>query len=421
MTKVADLIVVGAGPAGSATAYHAAKSGLDVALLDRQHFPRDKPCGDGLLPHARKEIRLMGLGDWLDGPGHGVFDGYSIYGRKAVLTGESPPDVNGKRGYVIPRAETDQALLERARQQGAHFFGGVKARGLLHTSSGKVAGVEASAEGGSSGRLHFEAPLVVVADGVGGFAREGLKNEQNGVAIRQYFAAAKGSRRNHVHFWMTENLTRWGAAYGWLFYLGDSRANVGVAIYKDVLQRSPHPLKEMYENFLREASVAERLDGAEPDGPAKSWSLKTGMLGAKRYGQGVMLVGDAGSMIHPLSGEGVGYAIESGRLAAHWAYEAHAREDFSPSLLRGYERELQWLRGRQHEAGLRLVRLHNRFPKVDLLEHLFAVCERDEDSLRTLARIFYGETSVYALLNHPRALSLAAAGAASSALRKVLP
>jgi flavin-dependent dehydrogenase len=134
-----------------------------------------------------------------------------------------------------------------------------------------------------------------------------------------------------------------------------------------------------------------------------------------------MVVGDAGSMIHPLSGEGVGYAIESGRLAAHWAYEAHAREDFSPSLLRGYERELQWLRGRQHEAGLRLVRLHNRFPKVDLLEHLFAVCERDEDSLRTLARIFYGETSVYALLNHPRALSLAAAGAASSALRKVLP
>jgi flavin-dependent dehydrogenase len=201
---------------------------------------------------------------------------------------------------------------------------------------------------------------------------------------------------------MTENLTRWGAAYGWLFYLGYGRANVGVAIYKDVLQRSQHTLKEMYESFLREESVAERLDGAEPDGPAKSWSLKTGMLGAKRYSQGVLLVGDAGSMIHPLSGEGVGYALESGRLAAHWAYEAHARENFSPSLLRGYERQLQRLRGRQHGAGLRLVQLHNRF---DLLDHLFAVCERDEDSLRTLARIFYGEASVYALLNHPRELS----------------
>ena len=112
MSKVADLIVVEAGPAGSATPYHAARSGLDIALLDRQHFPRDKPCGDGLLPHAQEVIRLMGLGDWLDEPGHGVFDGYSIYGRKTMLTGESPPDVYGKRGYVIPRAETDQALLE---------------------------------------------------------------------------------------------------------------------------------------------------------------------------------------------------------------------------------------------------------------------------------------------------------------------
>ena len=91
MAERFDLVVVGAGPGGSSTAYYAAKAGLNTLLVDRQEFPRDKTCGDGLMPHAASEVALMGLADWLDEPQHGRFTGFSIYSHTALLKPESPP------------------------------------------------------------------------------------------------------------------------------------------------------------------------------------------------------------------------------------------------------------------------------------------------------------------------------------------
>src|SRR5215207_394303 len=91
MTTKAELIVVGAGPGGSAAAYHAARGGLDVILLDRQEFPRDKPCGDALMPHASSEVALMGLSYWLSEPSHGKFRGLSLYTRAPSLGRHYPP------------------------------------------------------------------------------------------------------------------------------------------------------------------------------------------------------------------------------------------------------------------------------------------------------------------------------------------
>ena len=91
MAERYDLVVVGAGPGGSSTAYHAAKAGLNTLLVDRQEFPRDKTCGDGLMPHAASEVALMGLADWLDEPHHGRFTGFSIYTHTALLQPEGPP------------------------------------------------------------------------------------------------------------------------------------------------------------------------------------------------------------------------------------------------------------------------------------------------------------------------------------------
>ena len=145
----------------------------------------------------------------------------------------------------------------------------------------------------------------------------------------------------------------------------------------------------------------EWLEGAEPEGPAKSWSLKMGMWGARRYAQGVMMVGDAGNMVHPISGEGVGYAIESGRLAASWVHEAHARRDFSRSTLSGYERQLLKQRAREHLSGHALV---NLIPNLELLEPLFRACEKDPEARRTLVEGFTGDAPIYSLLKHPRTL-----------------
>jgi geranylgeranyl reductase family protein len=401
MAERVDLIVVGAGPGGSATAYYAARAGLEVLLLDRQEFPRDKPCGDGLMPHAAEEITLMGLGDWLNEPHHGKFSGFSIYTQTAFLRQKVPPTLHGPHGCVVPRQETDARLLARAKEAGADFRGGVRATKLLRSAAGNVTGVEAVSNGEN---LLYEAPLVVAADGVGGFAGKGMKAHQNSVARRQYFRGVSGPERDHLHVFVTKDMNEHGAGYGWVFYFGDGRANVGAGVSTKTLDRTGRNLKDFFDRFLEEPEMADWLEGAEPEGPAKSWSLKMGMWGAKRYAQGLMTVGDAASMIHPISGEGVGYAIESGRLAAVWAYEARSSNDYSASMLKGYEKGLRHKRAREHLSGYALT---NLVPNLGMLEPLFKACEKDPDARRTLVESFTGDAPIYSLLKHPKALGRA--------------
>jgi menaquinone-9 beta-reductase len=399
MTERYDLIVVGAGPGGSATAHYASRAGLETLLLDRQEFPRDKVCGDGLMPHAASEISLMGLGDWLDEPHHGKFSGFSIYTQSAYLRHGVPPSLNGPHGYVVKREETDVKLLERAIAAGVEFRAGVRATDLLRSPAGEVKGIEAAGE-----TLRFEAPLVVAADGVGAFAGHGMKTHQNAVARRQYYRGVDGPNKEDLHVFVTEDMNAHGAGYGWIFYLGDGRANVGAGVSTRALTRTGRNLKDFFDRFLEEPQIASWLEGAKPEGPAKSWSLKMGMWGAKRYARALMMVGDAGNMIHPISGEGVGYALESGRLAAAWAHEAHARRDFSVSVLAGYERQLRRQRAREHFSGHALV---NLVPNLAMLEPLFKACEKDPDARRTLVESFTGDAPIYSLLRHPRALASA--------------
>jgi geranylgeranyl reductase family protein len=406
MAERYDLVVVGAGPGGSSAAYHSAKAGLNTLLIDRQEFPRDKTCGDGLMPHTASEVALMGLADWLDEPHHGKFTGFSIYTHTAFLRQNVPPSLHGPRGYVVRRQETDAKLLERAISAGAHFRAGVRATDLVRSSSGKVTGLEAVKAGES---MRFEAPLVVVADGVGGFAGNGVKVHQNAVARRQYFRDVEGPDKQDLHVFITKDMNSHGAGYGWVFYLGDGTANVGAGVSTASLARTGRNLKDFFDRFLEEPQLAGWLKNATPEGPPTSWSLKMGMWGARRYGQGMMLVGDAGSMVHPISGEGVGYALESGRLAASWANEARVRQDYSASLLYGYERQLWRRRAREHLSGHALV---NLVPNLELLEPLFKACEKDPDARRTLVESFTGDAPVYSLLKHPRTLAKALRGVA---------
>ncbi|HEY6579555.1 MAG TPA: NAD(P)/FAD-dependent oxidoreductase [Rubrobacter sp.] len=401
MAERFDLVIVGAGPGGSSTGYHAAKAGLNALLIDRQEFPRDKTCGDGLMPHAASEVALMGLADWLDEPHHGRFTGFSIYSHTALLRQNVPPTLHGPQGYVIRRQETDEKLLKRAVSAGANLRTGIRATDLLRSTSGRVTGIEA-ANGGDP--MRFDTPLVVVADGIGGFAGDGMKAHQNAVARRQYFRNVEGPDKQNLHVFITEDMNSHGAGYGWVFYLGDGTANVGAGVSTSSLSRTGRNLRDFYDRFLEEPQMVDWLRGATPEGPPRSWSLKMGMWGAKRYGQGVMAVGDAGSMVHPISGEGVGYAVESGRLAASWAHEAHARDDFSSSVFSGYEHQLRRRRARAHVSGHALV---NLVPNLMMIEPLFKACEKDQGARRTLIAAFTGDTPVYSLLKHPRALTRA--------------
>ena len=406
MSERYDLIVVGAGPSGASTAYHAARSGLEVLLIDRQEFPRDKPCGDGMMPHAASEVSLMGLGDWLEEPHHGTFTGFSLYTATASLYNDVPPTFHGPRGYVIRREETDTKLLERAVSAGATFKNKTRGTGLLRSPAGNVQGIEA--ENGET--VRYEAPLVVAADGVGGFAGEGMKAHQNAVARRQYFKGVDGPNKEHLQVFITKDMNEQGAGYGWVFYLGDGTANVGAGVSTKTLARTGRNLKDYFDRFLEEPRLAGWLENAEAEGPPKSWSLKMGMWGAKRHAQGLMMAGDAASMIHPISGEGVGYAIESGRLAASFAYAARSGGDYSASLLSGYSKQIRQQRGRGHVSGYALTSL---VPNLEIMEPVFKASEKDRGARQTIIETFTGDAPIYNVLKHPRVLANALRGAIS--------
>ncbi|HZC19401.1 MAG TPA: NAD(P)/FAD-dependent oxidoreductase, partial [Rubrobacteraceae bacterium] len=312
-----------------------------------------------------------------------------------------PPTIHGPHGFVIPRVETDTKLLERARYGGARFHSGTRATTVLRSPAGEVTAIEADSNGDT---LRYEAPLVVVADGSGGGLASEHKAHQNVVARRQYFENVSGPDQDHVHIFTTKDMNERGGGYGWVFYLGDGRANVGAGVSTRTLERTGRNLKDFFDRFLEEPEVAGWLKDAEPEGPAKSWSLRTGMWGTRRVEQGLLLVGDAASLIHPISGEGVGYAIESGRLAAAWAYEARSRSDYSASTLRGYERQLRRKRAKEHLSGYALT---NLVPNLGMLEPLFEACEKDPDARRTLVEGFTGDAPIYSLLKHPRTLGRA--------------
>ena len=406
MSERYDLIVVGAGPSGASTAYHAARSGLEVLLIDRQEFPRDKPCGDGMMPHAASEVSLMGLGDWLEEPHHGTFTGFSLYTATASLYNDVPPTFHGPRGYVIRREETDAKLLERAVSAGATFKNKTRGTGLLRSPAGNVQGIEA--ENGET--VRYEAPLVVAADGVGGFAGEGMKAHQNAVARRQYFKGVDGPNKEHLQVFITKDMNEQGAGYGWVFYLGNGTANVGAGVSTKTLARTGRNLKDYFDRFLEEPRLAGWLENAEAEGPPKSWSLKMGMWGAKRHAQGLMMAGDAASMIHPISGEGVGYAIESGRLAASFAYAARSGGDYSASLLSGYSKQIRQQRGRGHVSGYALTSL---VPNLEIMEPVFKASEKDRGARQTIIETFTGDAPIYNVLKHPRVLANALRGAIS--------
>jgi geranylgeranyl reductase family protein len=399
MAEKADLIIVGAGPGGSAAAYYAARSGLDALLIDRQQFPRGKPCGDGLMPHTASEIALMGLSSWLEEPHHGKFSGLALHTQTTHFNQPLPPTLYGPHGYVVPRIETDAKLLERARSAGARFRGGVRVTKILRSPAGEVQGVATEADGDLLG---YEAPLVVVADGSGGGLAGELKAHQNVVARRKYFRSVSGPDQDHIHIFATRDMSERGGGYGWVFYLGNGHANVGAGVSTRTLERTGRNLKDFFDRFLEEPVLAEWLKEAKPEGSLKSWSLRTGMWGASRYTRGLMLVGDAGSMIHPISGEGVGYAMESGRLAASFAHAAHAGKDFSASLLSGHEKQLRKQRAREQLSGLALIKA---LPNLEVLETLFKASESDAAARQTMVEIFTGDTPTYGLLRHPRLLT----------------
>jgi menaquinone-9 beta-reductase len=382
-----DLVVVGAGPAGTAAALTAARGGARVALLDREAFPRDKPCGDLLGRAAVRQCGLLGL----DLAALGAFRvrgvsfrapaGRTVHG--IALQG----DRHAMEAATIPRYQFDAALVEAAVQAGAQLIqgqatsvlraAGGAARGVCvrGSSSGTEPGVGADAsraQGAQPGQRHqqrgrlvedgdaLRAPLLIGADGWGsGLARQLLgqaaRPPQRGVAIRCYMEGVDGLH-GRMRFFGEPDLVP-GCA--WIFPLAGGRANVGLGVLVDPGASAPR-LEERLQRFVRDPNspAAAYLSTARQIGPVMTWPLALGWRAAPLAVDGAMLAGDAASLISPMSGSGIAAALLSGRLAGETALAALARGDASRAALEPYERSVRRalrLRYSLERAGQRFV------------------------------------------------------------------
>ena len=364
----ADVIVVGAGPGGSATAYHLARHGLRVLLLEKTEFPREKVCGDGLTPRAVKQLIKLGVdtspeAGWLQNKGLRVIGG----GVRLELDW---PELASfpNYGLVRTRLDFDDLLAKRAAEAGAVLRTGVNVIAPVLDPSGRAIGVQAET-GPEKAPATFHAPLIVAADGVSGrfpLALGLAKREDRpiGVAVRRYYRSPTRHEDDYLESWL-ELRSREGGdkllpGYGWIFGLGDGRVNVGLG----VLNSSTAFGKTNYRRLLLDWLAAtppewSMNDEANADGPILGAALPMGFNRVPHYSRGVLLVGDSGGMVNPFNGEGIAYAMESGELAAEVAVQALARPagPERERALAAYPAELKARYGGYYRLGNMFVKL----------------------------------------------------------------
>jgi menaquinone-9 beta-reductase len=301
-----DVLVIGAGPAGSACAQTLARAGARVVLADQHDFPRDKVCGDGLIPDAHAAFARMGVSAAVNAQAQAVTHLGCVGPRGGRV------DVPGRMA-VLPRAVLDDILRRAAVDAGAQWLPKARFDGLSHDAMGRVSGALMKV---NDAMLTIQASWVVLATGAVPQALMAAKmcdrRSPSGVALRGYV-------RNPA---MTARLTTmdvvWSRAlkggYGWIFPCRDGVFNIGAGLASD---DSSLNLREVFDTFCRLHEPARTLvSTGEWLGPLKGAPLRCSLDGAQLARAGLLVTGEAAGSTYAFTGEGIGKAMETGMLAA---------------------------------------------------------------------------------------------------------
>ncbi|HJY43191.1 MAG TPA: geranylgeranyl reductase family protein [Propionibacteriaceae bacterium] len=369
----ADVIVVGAGPAGSAVATHLARHGLQVSLLEKSRFPREKVCGDGLTPRGTRQLIRLGI-DTSEAAGWLHNKGLRIYGGERPFQLEWPDLADFPHyGLVRPRADLDQLLARHAVAAGASLYElSNVVEPIIDSRTDRIVGVRTK-----DGR-QFTAPMVVAADGNSTrlSLAMGLNRRDDrpmGVAVRTYYTSPR-HRDDYLESWLELWEGKPGKSallpgYGWIFGMGDGTCNVGLGILNTSSAFGKTDYKDLLKRWLDNTPEDWGFRSSNMITPVRGAALPMGFNRQPHYERGLLLVGDAGGMINPFNGEGIAYAMESAEVAAAAMAEAHERGPGSPTAeraLESYPTRLKAELGGYYTLGRTFVRLigHPRVMRV---------------------------------------------------------
>ena len=321
----ADVVVAGAGPGGAAAAAHLAARGHDVVLLEKDRFPREKVCGDGLTPRVVGELLELGMVD----EAHGRVDGWAtqkglrIHGGSTAM--ELPwPELDDwpSWGATATREVFDEAVARRAEALGAQLHEGYAVTGPLwrDASESRATGVRWRDDEGREGEVR--APVVIAADGASGGLGKHLgvtrrTDRPMAVAARTYYRSPRAADD-----WISSFLDLTDAdgdllsGYGWVFPLDDGTINVGLGLLSTSKDFQAVSYRKLLASWA--GGMADEWDTTEDNrtAPIRSGPIPMGFNRTPLHQRGVLLVGDAGGMVNPFNGEGISYAMEAARLAA---------------------------------------------------------------------------------------------------------
>ena len=337
-----DVVIVGAGPAGTTAALYAHRLGLKCILLDKAVFPRDKICGDAL---SGKCVRIMRDLDILDEVGQ--LEGSEInritFGSPknkkfdVHLKGTSTND-NITTGFVIPREIFDNYLFEKADKV-TETRQGFSVKDLI-IENDHVVGVKGKTKNGNEEELR--APIVMGCDGYNSIVARKLglyemDMKHTSVAIRCYYEGVKGlTDQIELHYVKEVN-----PGYLWLFPAGDGRANIGIGLSKSDAKKENRTLRQVLDEITQTDYFKDRFADAKRLERPVGWNLPLGSLHRKNHGNGYMLLGDAAGLIDPFTGEGIGNAMVSAKYAMEIAEKSKESGDYSKIAFSEYD-QLLW-------------------------------------------------------------------------------
>ncbi|HLI45320.1 MAG TPA: geranylgeranyl reductase family protein [Acidimicrobiales bacterium] len=358
-----DVLVVGAGPAGSAAAYWLAARGLDVVVLEKKHFPREKTCGDGLTPRSVRQLADMGIEPEIASAHHRYEGLRSVaFGRALEMRWPAHPDFPDY-GYTVTRHDLDGLVAAHAEKAGAELWQGAEALAPLAPDGGGAlrAGGATVLDRDRGTTSTVRARFTVVADGsLSRFGRalgtSRVREWPQGMAIRGYFASPRHEDPFiESHLDIRDRNGDVVPGYGWIFPLGDGRVNVGIGLLSTSDRWKGLNTTRLMEQFVEFAPRSWCISPATALSQPTGGRLPMGLAVGPRSGADWVVAGDAAGSINPFNGEGIAYGYETGRIAA----EVIAAAAASPGEidLGAYERRLQAEYGRYYAVARSFVKL----------------------------------------------------------------